>query len=415
MAARRNRKEKDAIDLMLDQIDFHGMTAEELDGRDGLLSQITRRFYERALEAEMDGHLGYEKNDNAGDHSGNSRNGYTEKSVITKDNETVRIEVPRDRNGTFEPVIIPKHEKRAPLFNDQIISMYSFGMTCRDIQRHLQNVYGVEVSPELISRVTEAVVEDVREWRSRPLEQSYPILYLDALRVNSRQDGKSVNKALYVALAINWEGKKEVLGLWLADTEGAKFWMSVLTDIRNRGTQDILIACMDGLTGFPDAVRAVFPDTHIQHCIVHMIRSSTKFVSYKDLKQVCRDLKEIYSAVNADAGHEALAEFGRKWDSKYPMVSAAWERCWDDLTEFYSYPGEIRRAIYTTNAIESLNFSLRKITRNKSCFPDDDSIYKVMYLAIKNASARWTMPIREWGLAVNQFAILFEGRVPLNN
>ena len=397
MAARRNRKEKDAIDLMLDQIDFHGMTAEELDGRDGLLSQITRRFYERALEAEMDGHLGYEKNDNAGDHSGNSRNGYTEKSVITKDNETVRIEVPRDRNGTFEPVIIPKHEKRAPLFNDQIISMYSFGMTCRDIQRHLQNVYGVEVSPELISRVTEAVVEDVREWRSRPLEQSYPILYLDALRVNSRQDGKSVNKALYVALAINWEGKKEVLGLWLADTEGAKFWMSVLTDIRNRGTQDILIACMDGLTGFPDAVRAVFPDTHIQHCIVHMIRSSTKFVSYKDLKQVCRDLKEIYSAVNADAGHEALAEFGRKWDSKYPMVSAAWERCWDDLTEFYSYPGEIRRAIYTTNAIESLNFSLRKITRNKSCFPDDDSIYKVMYLAIKNASARWTMPIREWG------------------
>ena len=415
MAARRNRKEKDAIDLMLDQIDFHGMTAEELDGRDGLLSQITRRFYERALEAEMDGHLGYEKNDNAGDHSGNSRNGYTEKSVITKDNETVRIEVPRDRNGTFEPVIIPKHEKRAPLFNDQIISMYSFGMTCRDIQRHLQNVYGVEVSPELISRVTEAVVEDVREWRSRPLEQSYPILYLDALRVNSRQDGKSVNKALYVALAINWEGKKEVLGLWLADTEGAKFWMSVLTDIRNRGTQDILIACMDGLTGFPDAVRAVFPDTHIQHCIVHMIRSSTKFVSYKDLKQVCRDLKEIYSAVNADAGHEALAEFGRKWDSKYPMVSAAWERCWDDLTEFYSYPGEIRREIYTTNAIESLNFSLRKITRNKSCFPDDDSIYKVMYLAIKNASARWTMPIREWGLAVNQFAILFEGRVPLNN
>ena len=415
MAARRNRKEKDAIDLMLDQIDFHGMTAEELDGRDGLLSQITRRFYERALEAEMDGHLGYEKNDNAGDHSGNSRNGYTEKSVITKDNETVRIEVPRDCNGTFEPVIIPKHEKRAPLFNDQIISMYSFGMTCRDIQRHLQNVYGVEVSPELISRVTEAVVEDVREWRSRPLEQSYPILYLDALRVNSRQDGKSVNKALYVALAINWEGKKEVLGLWLADTEGAKFWMSVLTDIRNRGTQDILIACMDGLTGFPDAVRAVFPDTHIQHCIVHMIRSSTKFVSYKDLKQVCRDLKEIYSAVNADAGHEALAEFGRKWDSKYPMVSAAWERCWDDLTEFYSYPGEIRRAIYTTNAIESLNFSLRKITRNKSCFPDDDSIYKVMYLAIKNASARWTMPIREWGLAVNQFAILFEGRVPLNN
>ena len=405
-------KEKDVIDQLLDQIDFHGMTAEELAGKNGLLKKLTSRFYSKALDAEMDEHLGYKKNDNAGDNSGNSRNGYTTKTVINDDNDRIEVKVPRDRNSTFEPVIIPKHEKRTPLFNDQIISMYSFGMSTRDIQRHLQQVYGVEVSPETISNITESVMADVREWQNRPLEKSYPILFLDALRVNSRQDGKNINKALYVALAINWEGRKEVLGLWLADTEGAKFWMSVLTDIKNRGVEDILIACMDGLTGFPDAVKAVFPDTHIQHCIVHMIRNSTKFVSYKDLKAVCRDLKEVYSAINAESGHEALEEFGKKWNDKYPMIQASWERNWNDLTEFFNYPKDIRRAIYTTNAIESLNFSLRKVTRNKSSFPDDDSIYKVMYLAIKNASTRWTMSIKDWGLAVNQFAILFDGRVP---
>ena len=405
-------KEKDVIDQLLDQIDFHGMTAEELAGKNGLLKKLTSRFYSKALDAEMDEHLGYKKNDNAGDNSGNSRNGYTTKTVITDDNDTIEVQVPRDRNSTFEPVIIPKHEKRTPLFNDQIISMYSFGMSTRDIQRHLQQVYGVTVSPETISNITESVMADVREWQNRPLEKSYPILFLDALRVNSRQDGKNVNKALYVVLAINWEGRKEVLGLWLADSEGAKFWMSVLTDIKNRGVEDILIACMDGLTGFPDAVKAVFPDTHIQHCIVHMIRNSTKFVSYKDLKAVCRDLKEVYSAINAESGHEALEEFGKKWNDKYPMIQASWERNWNDLTEFFNYPKDIRRAIYTTNAIESLNFSLRKVTRNKSSFPDDDSIYKVMYLAIKNASTHWTMSIKDWGLAVNQFAILFDGRVP---
>ena len=406
------KKEKDVIDRMLDQIDFHGMTAEELAGENGLLKQLTRRFYSRALDAEMDEHLGYKKHDNTGDNSGNSRNGYTTKTVITEDNDTIEIQVPRDRNSTFDPVIIPKHEKRTPLFNDQIISMYSFGMSTRDIQRHLQQVYGVEVSAETISNITESVIADVREWQNRPLEKTYPILFLDALRVNSRQDGKNINKALYVALAINWEGRKEVLGLWLADTEGAKFWMSVLTDIKNRGVEDILIACMDGLTGFPDAVKAVFPNTHIQHCIVHMIRNSTKFVSYKDLKAVCRDLKEIYSAINAESGHEALEEFGKKWNNKYPMIQVSWERNWNDLTEFFNYPKDVRRTIYTTNTIESLNFSLRKVTRNKSSCPYDNSIYKVMYLAIKNASARWTMPIKDWGLAVNQFAILFDGRVP---
>src|SRR5574344_1489006 len=413
MLARKQPKEKDAVDRMLDQIDFHGMAKDEILGEDGLLKTFTSRLLSRALEAEMDSHLGYEKNDNSGDNSGNSRNGYSEKTVINDGNEKVDVQVPRDRNSTFEPVILPKHEKRTPLFNDQIISMYSFGMSCRDIQRHLQQVYGVDVSPELISNVTESVMADVKEWQTRPLERSYPILFLDALRINSRQDGKNVSKALYVALAINWDGKKDVLGLWLADTEGAKFWMSVLTDIKNRGTEDILIACMDGLTGFPDAVRAVFPDTHIQHCIVHMIRNSTKFASYKDLKAVCRDLKTVYSAVNAEAGHDALEEFGKIWNEKYPMIYKSWEANWNDLTEFFNYPEPIRKAIYTTNAIESLNYSLRKITRNKSTFPDDDSIYKVMFLAIRNASGRWTMPIRDWGLARNQFAILFGERVPL--
>ena len=415
MLAKKKTKEKDVIDLMLDQIDFHGMTAEELSGENGLLKQLTSRFYSRALEAEMDSHLGYKKNDNSGDNSGNSRNGYTSKTVILENNDTIDVQVPRDRNSTFEPVIIPKHEKRTPLFNDQIISMYSFGMSTRDIQRHLQQVYGVEVSAETISNITASVIADVRDWQNRPLEKSYPILFLDALRVNSRQDGKNVNKALYVALAINWEGKKEVLGLWLANTEGAKFWMSVLTDIKNRGTEDILIACMDGLTGFPDAVKAIFPETHIQHCIVHMIRNSTKFVSYKDLKAVCRDLKEVYSAINAESGHEALDDFGKKWNDKYPMIQASWERNWNNLIEFFNYPKDIRKVIYTTNTIESLNFSLRKVTKNKSSFPDDDSIYKIMYLAIKNASTRWTMPIKEWALAVNQFAILFDGRVPVFN
>lgn len=415
MLAKKKTKEKDVIDLMLDQIDFHGMTAEELSGENGLLKQLTSRFYSRALEAEKDSHLGYKKNDNSGDNSGNSRNGYTSKTVILENNDTIDVQVPRDRNSTFEPVIIPKHEKRTPLFNDQIISMYSFGMSTRDIQRHLQQVYGVEVSPKTISNITSSVLADVRDWQNRPLEKSYPILFLDALRVNSRQDGKNVNKALYVALAINWEGKKEVLGLWLANTEGAKFWMSVLTDIKNRGTEDILIACMDGLTGFPDAVKAIFPETHIQHCIVHMIRNSTKFVSYKDLKAVCRDLKEVYSAINAESGHEALEDFGKKWNDKYPIIQASWERNWNNLTEFFNYPKDIRKAIYTTNTIESLNFSLRKVTKNKSSFPDDDSIYKIMYLAIKNASTRWTMPIKEWALVVNQFAILFDGRVPVFN
>ena len=409
---KKSTKEKDVIDQILDQLDLHGMTQDELFGADGLAKKLTSRLLNKALEAEMDTHLGYRKHSSEGDGSGNSRNGYSEKTVITGDGEA-QIKVPRDRNGEFEPEIVKKHERRLPLFNEQIISLYSRGMTTRDIQSHLKEIYDVDVSPELISNVTDAVHEDVRAWRTRPLEGMYPIVYLDAVRVNSRESGKSVNKALYIALAITMEGRKEVLGFYLSDNEGAKFWMGVLTDLRNRGVQDILIACMDGLTGFPDAVRAVFPETRIQLCIVHMVRNSTKYVSYKDLKAVCRDLKRIYSAPSEDEALLALDDFGSSWDSKYPMIRRSWESHWNDLNEFFQYPAEIRRVIYTTNAIESLNYSLRKVTKNRSAFPDDDSIYKIMYLAIDKASQKWTQPIRNWGLALNQFSIVFGDRVKL--
>ena len=411
--AKRKPKEKDAIDLLLDQIDFHGLTQEDVLGQDGLVKMLTAKILNRAMEAEMEHHVGYPKNSNTGDNTGNSRNGHTGKTVLTE-NQTLEIEVPRDRKGTFEPVIVPKYEKRIPLFNNQIISLYASGMTTRDIKAHLEKIYGIEVSPELISRVTDAVMEEVREWQTRQLDSSYPIVYLDALRVNGRTDGKTCNKALYTALGVNFQGKKEVLGFWIADNEGAKFWMNVLNELKNRGVEDILIACTDGLTGFPDAIRAVYPNTRIQLCIVHMVRNSTKFVSYKDLKAICVDLKEIYSSPSDKTGREALEAFGTKWNARYPMIYKSWSTHWEDLNEFFNYPPEIRKAIYTTNAIESLNFQLRKVTKNRSSFPNDDAILKIMYLAIRNASVKWTMPIRDWGMALNQFAIYFGDRVPFN-
>jgi transposase-like protein len=349
MARKKEKKEKDIIDQLLDNINFKGLTQDEVVGQDGIIKQLTGRILQRALEAEMTEHLGYEKNSNAGDNSGNSRNGHTEKTVLLENQKTA-IEVPRNGNGTFEPIIVPKHEKRLPLFNNQIISMYSFGMSDRDIKSHLEKIYNVEVSPDLISRMTNAVLDEVKEWQSRPLEKSYAILYLDALRV------KSCNKSVYVALGVNFEGKKEVLGLWIAENEGAKFWMGVLTRLKNQGVEDILIACMDGLSGFPNALRAIYPQSRIQLCIVHMVRNSTKFVSYKDLKKLCAGLKQIYSAHTEEAGLDALEEFSKKWNGKYPMIHQSWQRHWNDLSEFFKYPPEIRKAIYTTNAVESLNF-----------------------------------------------------------
>ena len=406
MSRKKEKKEKDIIDQLLDNIDFRGLTQDEVVGQDGLIKQLTGRILQRALEAEMTEHLGYEKHSNAGDNNGNSRNGHTEKTVLLE-NQSTTIDIPRDRNGSFEPIIVPKHEKRVPLFNDQIISMYSFGMTDRDIKSHLEKIYNVEVSPDLISRVTNSVLEEVREWQNRPLEKTYPIIYLDALRVKGKEDGKSCLKSVYTALAVNFEGKKEVLGLWIAENEGAKFWMGVLNELKNRGVEDILIACMDGLTGFPDALRAIYPQTRVQLCIVHMIRNSTKFVSFKDLKKVCSDLKAIYSASTEQAARDALEDFGKKWNEKYPLIYNSWERHWDNLSEFFKYPPEIRKAIYTTNAVESMNYQLRKVTKNRSSFSTDDAILKILYLAIRNASKKWTMPIRNWGQAVSQLAIEF--------
>ena len=332
--------------------------------------------------------------------------------MLTGDQE-VEIEVPRDRNGEFAPVIVPKYSKRIELFNDQIISLYARGMTARDIVKHLKDIYNVDVSPALISEVTNAVMDDVNEWRRRSLEDMYAIVYLDALRINSRESGKNQNKALYIALGINMEGRKEVLGMYLSDNEGAKFWMSVLSDLKSRGVKDILFACMDGLTGFPEAVRAVFPQTVVQLCIVHMVRNSTKFVSYKDLKAICRDLKKIYGSANEEEALDQLEAFGEIWDSKYPMIRKSWENHWNDLKEFFSYPEEIRKLIYTTNAIESLNYTLRKVTRNLNAVPDDDSVYKIMYLAINNISKKWTMPVQNWGVIINQLSIMFGDRVKL--
>ncbi|MBN2403918.1 MAG: IS256 family transposase [Spirochaetes bacterium] len=400
------------IEKLLEGIDFKNLTAEQLTGKNGLLKVLTKRLVEKAMTSEMDQHLGYPKHDPAGKNSGNSRNGKSKKSIIT-DHGSIPIEVPRDRNGDFEPQIVKKRQRRFDGFDDKIISMYGRGITTRDIQSHLKDIYGVEVSPEFISNVTDAVIEDAREWQNRPLDPFYAIVYFDAIIVKGRSESRVVNKAVYTAIGVNIQGKKEALGLWISENEGAKFWAGIMTELKNRGVTDILIACIDGLKGLPEAINSLFPKTRIQLCIVHMIRNSTKFVSYKERKEICTDLKKIYSAITEEEGSLALDSFGEKWDKKYPMISKSWRTNWNNLNEFFGYPDSIRKIIYTTNAIESLNFSLRKVTKNRSAFPTDDAIIKLLYLSLTNASKKWTMPIRDWGTALNQFAIYFGERVPL--
>jgi putative transposase len=400
------------IEGLLKDIDFSKLTTEQITGESGLLKQLTKRIVEKAMNAEMKDHLGYDINNPDGNNTGNSRNGTSKKKILTELGD-VDIAIPRDRNGEYEPQIIKKHQRRFEGFDDQIISMYGRGMTTRDIQGHLKDIYGVDVSPDLVSNVTDEVLKDVKEWQNRLLEKTYPVVYFDALVVNGRTEGKVAKKAVYVALGLNMQGKKDVLGLWIGEAEGAKFWMGIMTELKNRGVEDILIACIDGLKGLPEAINAVYPQTHIQLCIVHMIRNSTKYVSYKERKILCADLKQIYSAVSEKQGLDALDDFAAKWDSKYPMISKSWKNNWANLSEFYAYPPDIRKIIYTTNAIESLNFSLRKVTKNRSAFPNDDAIFKIMYLALTNASKKWTMPIREWGAALNQFAVYFGDRVTM--
>ena len=399
-------------DELLDQLREGLDRPEDRLGDRGLLQELKKALIEKALGAELTHHLGYERNDPAGRGSGNSRNGKSKKTVRDKDGQ-IEISVPRDRQGTFEPQLIKKGQTRIKGFDEKVISMYARGMTVREIQGHLKDVYAVDVSPDLISKVTSAVMEEVREWQTRPLDSVYPVMIFDALRIKIRDEGMVKNKAVYVALGINVEGIKEVLGLWVEQTEGAKFWMRVMTELKNRGVADILIAVVDGLKGFPEAITAIYPETQVQTCIVHMVRHSLKFVPWKERKEVATDLKAIYRAETLEAAQERLSEFEEKWGGKYPTIGQSWRRNWEKIIPFLAYPPEVRQLIYTTNAIESLHRSLRKNVRNRGHFPNDDAAIKLLYLVIRNISAKWRMPQRGWKMVLNQFAILFEDRLQM--
>src|SRR5215204_6334948 len=385
---------------------------DDMFGDDGLLQQLTKAVVERALQGELTHHLGYERHDPAGKNTGNSRNGKSTKTVKGKRGQ-LQIDVPRDRNSEFEPQLIKKGQTRFDGFDDKIISMYARGMTCREIKAHLQEIYSVEVSPDLISTVTNGVIDEVRAWQSRPLDAIYPILYLDALQVKVKSQGRVANKAIYLAFGVNLHGLKEVLGMWAPDAEGAKFWMQIFTELKNRGVQDVFIACVDGLKGFPEAIEAVFPATQVQLCMVHLVRHSLNYVSHKDRKAVAEGLKEVYQAASLEEAERQLASFEEAWDPAYPVIAKSWRSNWARVVPMFSYPSEIRRAVYTTNTIESLNMTLRKVSRNRALFPNDEAVFKLLYLALRNISRRWTMPIKNWSGAMNQFAILFDGRVPM--
>ena len=385
---------------------------EDLIGETGLLKQLTKQLLERAMQAEMTEHLGYEKNAPAKKKTKNSRNGSYAKRVKGEFGN-LDIAVPRDRDSSYEPIILPKGQSRFTGFDDKIIALYARGMTTRDIQAHLEEMYGVEISPTLVSQVTRAIQEEVALWQNRPLDEIYPIVYLDAIRVKVRHENRVINKAVYLAIGVNLDGLKEVLGMWTAETEGAKFWLQVVTELKNLGVQDIFIACVDGLKGFPEAIETVFPDTQVQLCLVHMVRHSLNYVSWKQRKEVATDLKAIYQSPNIEEAEMHLKYFEEKWNASHPTIGKSWRRNWERITPLFSYPPDIRKAIYTTNAIESVNMSLRKVIKNRGSFPNDDSMLKLLYLALKNIEKKWTMPIRNWKLALNQFTIIFEDRMPI--
>jgi len=376
-----------------------------------LSKHLLKLTVERAMNVEMDEHLGYERHALEGKNSGNNRNGYSSKTLKGNFGE-VEITTPRDRNSTFEPQIIRKGQTRITEFDAQILALYAKGMTTRDIADAFKEMYGAEVSHSLISKVTEAVIDEINAWQARPLDSVYPILYLDCIVIKCHQERRVVNKSVYLALAINCDGHKELLGLWIAETEGAKFWLSVLTELNNRGVKDIFIACVDGLTGFPEAIKTVFPKTEIQLCIVHLVRNSLRYVPYKDMRAVASDLRTIYRAITTEQAANALLNFGEKWDAKYPAISRSWNKHWENIITLFAFPEEIRKIIYTTNAIESLNSVIRKSINNRKIFPNDQSALKVIYLAIQKASQKWTMSLHDWRAAMSRFAIEFEGRLP---
>lgn len=384
---------------------------EDIIGENGILKQLTKAIIERTLSAELTHHLGYEKHSPSGKNNGNSRNG-TSGKTLKSDFGDLPIEVPRDRNGEFEPLLVKKGQRRFTGFDDKILSMYARGMTTRDIQAHLMDIYKVEVSPELISAVTSEIMDEVMEWQNRPVDDIYPIVYFDAIWVKVREDSHVINKAVYLAIGVRLDGFKDVLGIWLEKEEGAKFWLKVITELQNRGLKDIFIACVDGLKGFPEAIESVFPNTQVQICIVHMVRNSMRYVSYKDRKSVVKDLKSVYQAPTEDMALNALSELEKKWNGRYPMIAKSWRNNWSRLSPFFEYPSEIRRAMYTTNAIESLNNGLRKVTKNRGAFPTDEAVIKLLYMALKNIMKKWTMPIQNWAVAINQLSIIFEDRMP---
>lgn len=382
---------------------------EDIIGENGLLKRLTKALLERALNAELTHHLGYVKHDPAGHNSGNSRNGVTRKTVKGEFGEIV-VDTPRDRNGSFEPQILGKHQTRFDGFDDKILSLYARGMTTREIQGHLQEMYGVEVSPTLISDVTDGVLDEVKAWQNRPLEAIYGVVYLDALYVKMRHEGRVENRAVYVAIGVDLEGQKEVLGLWTSGNEGAKFWLGVLSELRNRGLKDILIVCVDGLKGFPQAIEAVYPEARVQLCIVHMVRASLNYVNWKERKFVAADLKAVYRAATERQAAKELDEFIGKWGGKYQAIGKHWKENWDRVTPFFDFPPEVRKMIYTTNAVESLHMSLRKIIKTRGSFPSEEAALKLLYLALRNASAKWET-VQHWKQALNQFEMLWGDRI----
>ena len=397
----------DIIDSLL--VDYK--KPEDLIGEHGLLKQLTKALVERALQAEIAEHLGHDKHETVTNPTGNARNGKSRKTLKGEFGE-LPIEIPRDREGRFEPQIISKHQTRWVGFDDKIISLYARGMTVREIQQHLTEMYGTEVSPTLISAVTDGVMDEVKQWQSRPLDTVYPVIYLDCIHAKVRDAGSVRAKAIYLAIGINMEGHKEILGLWIAQNEGAKFWLSVVTELKNRGVQDIFIACVDGLKGFPEAIETVYPHAIVQLCIVHMVRNSLNYVGWNKRKEVAADLRLVYSAATIDEAEQALADFEDKWNNAYPPIALSWRNNWQRIIPFFDYPPEIRRIIYTTNAIESVNMSLRKVSKSRGSFPNDDAVIKLFYLALINIAKKWSMPLRDWKPALNRFTIQFNERMP---
>ncbi|HET7548394.1 MAG TPA: IS256 family transposase [Usitatibacter sp.] len=405
----RIRREKGPFsDELLDQLLAHlkGHDAESLLGQSGLMGQLKKQLMERMLAGELTHHL---RSEAAAGASGNHRNGSSPKTVIAGD-DSVALNVPRDRLSTFDPMLVAKHQRRLPKFDDRVISMYARGMTVREIQGHLLEIYGLEVSPELISTITDEVIEEAAGWQARPLEAMYPIVYFDALRLKIRDGGTVRNKAVYLALGIDPAGRKEVLGMWIEETEGAKFWLRVFNELRNRGLEDILVAVVDGLRGFPDAIQAVFPQAQIQTCIVHLIRNSLSHVGWKERKALAAALKPIYQAPDALAAEGALEAFERGPWARWPAIAQAWRRQWPQVVPFFAYPHEVRLILYSTNAIESLHMQVRKIAKSRGHFPNDDAARKLLFLALRNVARKWTMPHRFWKPAANQFTIMFGDR-----